>query len=139
MALYAHAYVPLDNRDFVLSAVAINDAGIRYEPDFACRIAQTDSPEVLGLAILDVLKRYRRTDKNLRDTKKSEWPAFIASGLKTVKSFEGAYRFIDIESDEKRTTLTRFSGSHSAADTEHLPPSPSPHEIGLALIRLYQR
>jgi len=139
MTSYAHAYLSHSGRGTVLAATAVNDAGIRYEPDYAVLLLASFSPESVGQAVMDVLGRFCRKDRNLRSLKKSEWPAFRASGLKSVRAFEQDYSYVAVEHDERRLTLTRFQGSHAAADTVHLPADSSAEAIGSGLMQLADR
>lgn len=139
MTSYAHAYLSHSGRGTVLAATAVNNAGIRYEPDYALLLSSSLSPKSVGQAVIDVLGRFCRKDRNLRGFTKSEWPAFRASGMKSVRAFEQDYSFVAVEHDERRLTLTRFEGNHAAADTVHLPADSTAEAIGSGLMQLADR
>ncbi len=52
-----------------------------------------DSPaEVLGQNVWESLLLFRKTPGlNLRSSKKSDWPAYRASGVKSIREFENQY------------------------------------------------
>ena len=123
----------------MLAATAVNDAGIRYEPDYAVLLPPSSTAASVGQAIMDLLGRFCRKDRNLRNYKKSEWPAFRASGLKSIRAFEQDYSFVAVEQDERKLTLTRFEQDHAAADTVHLVAGSPAEAVGSGLIQLAQR
>jgi hypothetical protein len=139
MSSHAHVYLSHSGRGVVLAAVAVNDAGIRYEPDFAILLPPSSSPARIGQAVADVLSKYSHKDRNLRDHKKTDWPAFRASGLKSVRAFEQDFSYVAVELDDRRLTLTRFEQNHAAADTVHLPATSPPEDLGAGLLKLAQR
>jgi hypothetical protein len=139
MARSAHAYIPRSNSDYVLAAVAVNDDGIRYEQDIAVRIPQASPPAELGQQVLDFVSQFASKHRNLRNYKKSEWPAFRASGLRTIRAFETDYDCVVVEQDPARLTMTRFGTGHSATDTVHLSSAPTAEEIGRGLVQLRER
>lgn len=139
MTSHAHAYISHSGRGIVLAAAAVNDAGIRYEPGYAALLPPSASPASVGQAVVDVLDRFCRKDRNLRDYKKTEWPAFRASGLKSVRAFEQEFSYVALDRDERRLTLSRFEQDRAAVDTVHLGPGSSPEDIGAGLIKIAQR
>lgn len=139
MTSYAHVYLSHSGQGVVLAATAVNGAGIRYEPDYAILLPPSSTPAMLGQTIIDVLGQFCRKDRNLRNYKKSDWPAFRASGLKTIRAFEQDYSFVVVEHDERRLTLTRFEQNHAAADTVHLAATCSAETVGSGLMQLAER
>lgn len=74
-------------------------AGVRW-------IAEVGTPSVLsvdvgsaelGRTILSHLAMYEPAEFDIRDKKKSDWPAFKASGAKSVKAFESHLWHCDLE------------------------------------------
>ena len=139
MTSHAHAYLSRSGRGTVLAATAVNDAGIRYEPDYAVLIPPASPPSSLGQAVISVLDRFCRKDRNLRTYKKSEWPSFRASGLKSARAFEQEYSYVAVERNERGLTLTRFEQNHAAADTVYLTAGCPVEAIGSGLIQLSER
>jgi hypothetical protein len=139
MANHAHAYIPRSNKDFIVTAVAVNDDGILYEPGLATLISASASAAELGQEVIRTLNRFGNQHRNLRDYKKSEWPAFRASGLRTIRAFEADYECIAVESDDRRLTMTRFGPTHVAADTVHIAAPAQPDDIARGLHELRGR
>jgi hypothetical protein len=136
---HAHAYIPLHEQPIIFAAVAVNDAGIRYEAGSTAVVPLSAPVAEIGSAATKVLTQYTRKDRNLRDIKKTDWPAYRASGLKALKHFEKEFSFVAIEHSQSSLTLTRFEQSHSAVDTVHLASQPSEEEIGRAFLQLRAR
>ena len=139
MSSHAHAYLSRTGVGLVLAAVAVNDVGIRYEPDFAMLLPLPANPASVGQAVLETLSRYCRRDRNLRGIKKTECPAFLASGLSSVRAFEHDFSFVALEQDDRRLTMTRYEQNHAAADSVHLPAAYSAEDIGLCLLQMVQK
>jgi hypothetical protein len=139
MTSHAPVYLSHSGRGFVVAATAVDDAGIRYEPDYANLLPFSSSLASVGQEVISVLDRFCHKDRNLRNLKKSDWPAFRASGLQSVRAFEQDYSFIAVERDESRLTITRFEQDHAAADAVHLTARCSAEAVGSGLIQLAKR
>ncbi len=82
-----------------------NNAGIRYEQDLCSLLALPVEPSTLGDEVLRNFHLFSLKDKNLRDQKKSDWPAFKFSTLKTVKAFEESYFFLDVSGNNESNLI----------------------------------
>ena len=78
---------------FIVAAMHQNNAGIYYEqPDPV--VVEVRQPADLGVAFRAAFDAFSRKDRDLSTMKKSDWPAFRASGLKSMKAFERDYTAI---------------------------------------------
>lgn len=82
-----------------------NNAGIKYEQDLCSLLELPVDPSALGDEVLRNFHLYSLNDKNVRDQKRTDWPAFKFSTLKTVKSFEDSYFFVDISGNNESNLI----------------------------------
>ena len=76
----------------VCATTSISEAGE------VAKLAASVSDEALGLAVLDqLLQCCAHPMPNMREAKATTWPAFIASGAKTVRAFEHASTSVSVE------------------------------------------
>jgi hypothetical protein len=94
----ATLYAPLEVEAGSLIAAAIYDNrdSASYEQEDAAVVEQWRISEILGAVTWEVLARFCRKDRNLYGSKLSDWPAFKASNLRSVKQFEASYLRIGI-------------------------------------------
>ena len=65
--------------------------GVYYEQQAPILLAAPVIPAGLGAAFREAFDRFSVTNDNVPGTKKSDWPAFQASGLRSMKAFEQTY------------------------------------------------
>jgi hypothetical protein len=90
----AYVYVA-EGRPTIISALHYNSDGLYYEQEdtLALPIATEDG---LASALREALRRYSLRDQNLRGRKSTDWPAYRASGMKSLRSFEDTYLQIQV-------------------------------------------
>jgi hypothetical protein len=87
----ATLYAPLEDGPLIAAAIYDNHESACYEQEEAMALEQWRMPEMLGAATRQVLARFCRKDRNLYGSKHTDWPAFKASRLRSVKQFEASY------------------------------------------------
>ncbi len=89
---YANVFLSRD-RGSAIVARTRNHGGLIVEvPDGPVRLELGDDPAELGDATLTALRSCEAGGAvNLRDAKKTDWPAFRASGCRSVAAFERTY------------------------------------------------
>jgi hypothetical protein len=92
----ASLYAPLEAGPLIAAAIYDNHKSACYEQQDATVVEQWRIPEVLGDATRQVLARFCRRDRDLSEHKATDWPAFIASGLRSAKQFEACYLRIHV-------------------------------------------
>jgi hypothetical protein len=92
----ATLYAPLGVGSLIAAAIYDNHESACYEQEDAVVVEQWRSCEVLGTAAREVLARFCRKDRNLYGSKLTDWPAFKASRLPSVKQFEASYLRIHV-------------------------------------------
>jgi hypothetical protein len=90
----AHLYLA-ENRPAIVAPVHFNSAGIYYEQENPLMDESSDW-SALGASLRVSINRFAFRETNLRDTKKTDWPAFRASGCRSVRQFEDLYLRIDV-------------------------------------------
>lgn len=119
-----------------------NFAGIYYEQTASIATAGWPSEEYLGREFQTAFNRFSIADRDLRTAKAKEWPAYLASGLPTIKSFEHAYTRLEIFSLNDANILVRASVSHPLQTNIELSvtfnPLMSHSQVGRQLMDLIQ-
>jgi hypothetical protein len=136
----ARIYLADDTKPAIVAAIHHNAAGIYYEQDEAVVVA--DWREVLPLvaALRSALERFSFRDRNLRDSKLSEWPAYRVSGCRSVKEFQSSYFCISVRAANE-SELCYIAEAHPLDEREiSLCVTINRHgddEAGRTLFRLY--
>ncbi len=81
-------YVSRSRDRMIVAAMHQNFAGIYYEQSQPALINEWPDPETLGIAYLLAFKDFSVKDTNLRDKKRTDWPSYRASKLRSVREFE---------------------------------------------------
>ena len=74
-----------------------NQDGIGYEQETVCVLPAEHSADDLGEALKRALSSFSEKPCDLRLMKKTDWPAFRASGLSSVAQFEREFTRISVE------------------------------------------
>jgi hypothetical protein len=94
MLRYANVYLA-QGRPAIVAAAYYNIAGIGYEQEDPLVVAWGDEV-ALTEAVNTAVGLFCLRDRNLRDSKRTEWPAFIASKCKSASDFERTYQHIHV-------------------------------------------
>jgi hypothetical protein len=117
-----------------------NSAGIYFEQSTPVVLEPVPSAAELGAAFRRAFDAFYVLDKNLGDVKKSDWPSFTVSRLRSVKEFERQYRCIHCIGLSESNAVVRASVSHPSAEGVELAasfnPLLSPEVIGKCLLTL---
>ncbi len=117
---YTNLYLAA-GRPAIVAAAYYNLAGIGYEQEDPVVVAWGDENS-LAEAVNTTVERFCLRDRNLRDSKSTEWPAYLASKCRSVSDFERAYQYI-------RVTAISHDGNGFVASTE----PPGEREISLCV------
>jgi hypothetical protein len=91
----------------------INRAGIYFEQAEVRFLTKPDA-EQLGTAFREAYERFSVNDASLQGRNKTEWPAFLASRLRSVREFEKAYRSVQCYAVNPSNAVVRASVAHPA-------------------------
>lgn len=91
---FARLYLS-ENKPAIIAAMHFNSAGICYEQEDPF-VDKSGDWDTLVASLRSALARFSLRDKNLRDHKKTDWPAFRGSGCRSVRQFEDLYLQIEV-------------------------------------------
>jgi hypothetical protein len=94
--LMAHLYFSEQQGKVIIAPCFANDAGIYYEQETPIVLPFTCPPAELGFQADAALVALDVKDKNLKDVKLTDWPAYKASKAKSVKQFQAEYVLINL-------------------------------------------
>ncbi|HMP83172.1 MAG TPA: hypothetical protein PKA41_10775 [Verrucomicrobiota bacterium] len=96
MLKQAHIYLANEAKPAIVAAMNHNLAGICYEQDEAVVIESWRKSDALVPAVRSALESFSFHDKNLRDTKLTDWAAYKASKARSVRDFQSTYLRISV-------------------------------------------
>jgi len=118
-----HVYVPREDGE-ILVASMWNHAGLFAEMDHGVEACARDDAEALGGLVKRKLAECRfKAEFDYSKRKRSDWPAYQASGLKTVKAFEEQYVAYGV------------GGANAANVTWQIEGPPFPNDVSLLSAR----
>jgi hypothetical protein len=137
----AALYLPFEASVAVAAAHHSNETGPCYEHEDAIALSNWRDPVELAQAVREALARFSRKDRDLSHSKKSEWPAFRASGCRSVKKFESSYQRIMIKALNHAELMYRASLEPPRAENLELAVLVNRHlsdaEFGSLILRLF--
>jgi hypothetical protein len=135
-----HIYV--SEPSVIVAAMHMNLAGIYYEQPEPIVVEGMPSAGQLGTAFREAFDRFSVKDADLRDSKRSEWPSFRASRLRSVKEFESQYRPMRCYGVNSSNALVRATIEHPSRPEIELATSFNPclpsETLGESLLRLLE-
>jgi hypothetical protein len=110
---HATVYIDRERRMAIVVSVHRNGAGGVLVEDGEPRVLTISEDRAeLGAALQEALKASTvRPAKNLRDLKRSEWPAYQSSGRKSVKAFEADFIRLDVSGANEANVTYVIEGS----------------------------
>lgn len=137
----ARIYLPLEKGPAIVAAVYSNWDGADYEQENPIVVTEWRDPVALGSAFRIVIERYTRRDHNQRDSKLTDWAAYRAYGLRSVKLFQESFQGIRIESVNEAELFYYARTQPDGEDEIELVTTLNRYgldvEIGRRLLRLY--
>jgi hypothetical protein len=135
-------YVSHHHKQIIICPKYINDAGITYEQEICTLLTFPIDYATLGDKVLRNFNLFAIKDRNLRDRKISDWPAFKSSQLKTVKSFENEFLSMSVYGNNESNIILSIEAPLSGHDditvNSNISSSPSYKEaIGERIIKVY--
>jgi hypothetical protein len=95
----ATVFVPSSSGSLIVCPTADANGDLYIEQQPSALLQRNALPEVLGQSVWEALLSFRSFSEpvNLRAHKKTDWPAFRASGMKTVRQFEDSFVRVSVE------------------------------------------
>jgi hypothetical protein len=133
-----HVYVSADKA--IVAAMHRNLAGIYYEQAAPVVLVGPSDAATLGAAFKRAFDGFSVKDANLRQHKRSDWPAYKASGLRTLKDFEARFRHVSCSGLDDANMIVQASTAHPGDKSISLNisfnPALPPSRIGEHLMQL---
>lgn len=127
-------------RSVIVAPLHQNLDGIYFEQALPLVLDGLPAPERLGAAFQEGFGRFSVEDRNLRNAKRSDWPAFRASGARSVAEFEKTFRPMQCFGLNASNAVVRASTPHPAHDGIELSvsfnPLLAPEAVGEKLLQL---
>ena len=96
MIRQARVFLPGDDQPAIVSPLHYNAAGIHYEQAEPIVVASWRDAAPLAVALRLALRQFVFCDRNLRESKKTDWPAYRASGCRSVREFERQFLCLSV-------------------------------------------
>ena len=114
--------------------------GVYYEQLEPIVIEVPVGPAEVGAAFREAFDRFSVSNHNVPGTKKSDWPAFQASGVRSMKAFERQYLPVLCEGLNRSNAVVRASVAHPTEAGMEVSACFNPllaeEEIGTLLLRV---
>lgn len=124
----------------IVAAIHQNQQGIYYEQPEPLVLPGSPTAAQLGAAFRRGFDAFSVHDKDLSGMKRSDWPAFGASGLRSLKEFQGLFRPMHCYGLNPSNAVVHASMAHPAEDDIELSvsfkPLLAPEEVGGMLLHL---
>ena len=138
----AHLYVSNERDKLIVASVHQNSDGIYFEQSGARLFDYWPNDEQLGQAFKDAFEAFAPKDADLRNHKKTDWPAYKASRLRSARAFESEYQLVSCYSLNESNAIVRASMVHPAVPEVELSTSFNPKlpasRIGTLLAKLFE-
>jgi hypothetical protein len=135
-------HIHISERNIIVAAMHMNLAGVYYEQSEPIVVEGTPSAGPFGRAFREAFDRFSIKDADLRDSKRTEWPSFRASGLRSVKEFESQYRQMTCYGVDSSNAVVRATVEHPSRLEIELATSFNPclpaETVGECLLRLLE-
>lgn len=133
-----HLYFSKDS--VIVAATHQNRDGVYYEQPVPLVLPGHPVPAQLGAAFQGAFQSFSVQDKDLGTVKRSEAPAYRASGARSLRDFEGRFRPMQCYGLHASNAVVRASMAHPVEEDIELSisfnPQLAPEEIGDKLLRL---
>ncbi|QEC74985.1 hypothetical protein [Mucilaginibacter ginsenosidivorax] len=135
-------YISEQEEKIIIAPLYKNNAGIYYEQEKCSVLKFPAEATILGDEVIKSFHLFKLQDKNLRDQKLKDWPAFIHSKLKTVKAFESLYFKIRIDGVNAGNIFINIEGNTTTDNDmiikSSLPATTDTKAIGERIMKVYK-
>jgi hypothetical protein len=138
---FARVFIDRLESTIIVVAMHINENDIRYEDEGPAMLKKPFTAEDLGTAVAEAMKKAERRNNFLRDRKLSDWPAYRASGQRTVRKFEESFISISVEGANAANLVAVISGDPEKGSvlqvTSTISTGVSPADLGERILLVY--
>jgi hypothetical protein len=137
----ACVYIARSGDTAVVVTMNVNEDGIWYEDEQARVLDGPLTGEELGAAVAGAMRSTARKSRNLRTAKMTDWPAYRASGAKSVRAFEEQFIYVAVEGANDANLVAVVTGSPEKGAELQVTSSVStafPANMGERILRVYE-
>lgn len=117
-----------------------NLAGLYHEQATPLVLEGTPRPQEIGAAFQRAFEDFSIRDEDLRNARRSDWPAYQVSGVRSLKAFESAFKPMQCHGLNPSNAVVRASMQHPQHEGIDLSISFNPlldaHAVGEKLLQL---
>jgi hypothetical protein len=84
-------YLTKEAKPAIVMPMHHNRDGICFEQEQTVIVADWRKPATLAAGLHSAIAQFSFLDFNIRNRKRTEWPAYVASGCRSVREFEDMY------------------------------------------------
>jgi len=107
----ARVFIARTRTPAIAVAMHMNENDIWYEDDRPMVLNEPFTSEDLGNAIAEAMRKTERRSGNPRQSKLSDWPAYKASGERTVRGFEESFIEISVAGANAANLIAVITGN----------------------------
>jgi hypothetical protein len=137
-----NVYFSLARERVVVVPMHQNPSGIYYEQADPLVLCTWPESAELGKAFRVAFDRFSMMDVDPRATKLTDWPAFRASGVVSVRVFKSRYMPVSCHALNASNSTVRASTTHPTEPEVELSvtfnPLQNPQDIGRQLLKLFE-
>jgi len=138
----AHIYIRRDAGRAILVTVHTNQDGIGFEHDTPTTIESPIAPDRLGDVARSAASATDKRDKQLRNMKPTDWPAYRSSGAKSVRQFQEEFIALQMAAANDSNLVYVITGrpvqGYALEVSASIASSAPASEIGKLVMRVYE-
>jgi len=142
MKKFARVFIARSGSRAVAVGMHLNEHDIWYEDDTPTVLNGPFTAEELGNAIAEEMRKTDRRPRSLRESKLTDWPAYRASGERTVRKFEESFIEISVEGANAANLSAVITGAPEKDSTLQITSTIStgvvPAELGDRVLDVYK-
>ncbi len=142
MKRFARLFIARLGSRAIAVGMHMNENDMWYENDSPIVLNAPFTAEDLGRAVAQAMGKTDRRAWNARDAKLTDWPAFKASGERSIRKFEGSFIEISIQSANASNLVVIVTGNPEKDAvlqvTSTMSTSVVPAELGARVLRVYE-
>jgi hypothetical protein len=120
----------------------MNENDMWYEDDAPTVLNKPFTAEELGNAVAEAMGKTDRRARNARDTKLADWPAYKASGERSVRKFEESFIGVSVEGANAANLVAVITGNPEKDAVLQVTSTIStgivPAELGERVLQVYE-
>lgn len=108
---FARVFIARSGSKAIAVGMHMNENDVWYEDDVPTVLNKPFTDEDLGNAIAEAMRKTDRRARNARDNKLTDWPAFKASGERSIRKFEDSFIELSIQGANAANLVAIVTGN----------------------------